>query len=221
MFRGLLHIVAVVALGILVGSLLFFGSGVAGVIFREGLLPSRTLAGGVNGAIIHRLAVMQGIVAVLAFLSLATLALTNPRGTSRIAAVAALFALAGAVYSGVILLPEISSLRFEIADFDHILESKKAAHERFGELHSRYTMIAMIQLATGGLALILHSLWVWRRGGTLQKPAGEEIAVVEGKKKNDGKKRGNASDGGAAPKEKTSPESSENVTGLDETPKAS
>ncbi|MCB0711724.1 MAG: DUF4149 domain-containing protein [Ignavibacteriae bacterium] len=224
MFRGLLHIVAILALGILVGSLLFFGTGVASVIFRDGLLPSRTLAGVVNGAIIHRLAVTQGLVATIAVLSLGYLALVTPRSTSRVATGFALVSLLCTLYAGLILLPEISQLRFEIADFDHILEAKKGAHERFGVLHSRYTFVAMIQLLSGTLALILHSLWVWRRGSNRVQEGG--LQVERGTSK--GEKGSREGETGTAErqsngnkKQETHSESSENVTKVEETPEAS
>ncbi|MGE3800735.1 MAG: DUF4149 domain-containing protein [Candidatus Kapaibacterium sp.] len=222
MFRGLLHIVAILALGILVGSLLFFGTGVASVIFRDGLLPSRTLAGVVNGAIIHRLTVTQGLVATIAVLSLGYLALVTPRGTSRIAAGFALVTLLCTLYAGLILLPEISQLRFEIADFDHILEAKKTAHERFGVLHSRYTFVAMVQLLSGTIALILHSLWVWRRGANRGQEA--ELRVEKGtSKRGKGSPEQEMTQGqnNDDKKKKTSSESSENVTKVEETPEAS
>ena len=217
MFRGFLHIVAVLALGILVGSLLFFGTSVASVVFRDGVLPSRTLAGIVNGAIIHRLAVTQGIVASVALLSLGYLAMVTPRATSRIAALAALIALLAVLYSGLILLPEISQLRFEIGDFDHILASKEAAHERFSELHSRYTLVAMIELFAGLLSLVLHSLWVWRRGTRRMQLRQEGEGSVPKKEKKEKKKVIPKK----SPPKKVSSESSENVTGVEETPGAS
>ena len=165
----------------MVGSLFFFGMGVAAVIFQEGLLPSRTLAGNVNVVILHRLAVMQGVLVTIIVSILGYLAFTSPQGTSRSAFWLGVVGFLCAIYTGLILLPEINGLRLEIGNFDHLLEAKKEAHQRFSSLHSRYSMIVMVQLLAGTGSLILHALWVWKRGGRgdLALEMGQRVEPVQ------------------------------------------
>ncbi|MCE2502662.1 MAG: DUF4149 domain-containing protein [Chlorobi bacterium] len=176
MYRSVLHIIAIVGLAVMIGSLFFFGVGVAGVIFQEGVLPSRTLAGNLNVVILHRLAVMQGVMATIVVCILGYLAYTSPRGTNRSAFWLALFAFLCAIYSGLILLPEIGSLQLEIGNFDHLLEAKKEAHQRFTSLHSRNTVVVMVQLLAAAASLVLHALRLWKKG------AGREVQPERQKK---------------------------------------
>src|SRR5437868_561323 len=63
--KSFLNVLIILSLGIWIGSLVFFGVGVASIVFTPGLLPDRTIAGAVNSAILGRLVVLELICGIL------------------------------------------------------------------------------------------------------------------------------------------------------------
>lgn len=156
MFRIVVHIILVLVLSALIGSLLFFGAGVAPAVFRPDLLPSRTLAGAVNAAVLHRLNVVAGVCAVILPLALGYLAFTVPRSGSRVAFGFGVAITIVVLYMGLKLFPDVNALRLEIGDFDHILAVKESLLDRFHDLHKLYTRLAQGVLFAAVGILIAH-----------------------------------------------------------------
>ncbi len=156
MFRAVIHIVLVLALAVLVGSVLFFGAGVASVLFQPGLLPGRTLAGAANAMVLHRLNVVAGVCAAIIPLTLGYLAFSTPRAASRIAFGVSIVLLIVVLYLGLKLFPEVNALRLEIGNFDHILAAKEPLQERFRDLHVLYSRLMQGVLFAGVGLLITH-----------------------------------------------------------------
>ena len=156
MFRITIHIIIFLTLSVLIGSVLFFGAGVAGVLFQPDLIPSRTLSGAVNVSILHRLNVLTGACSGVLALALAYMAFASPRGTSRIAFWLSVPLLIVTLYATLLLFPEINGLRLEIGDFDNILSIKEPLHEQFQSLHVRYSRIVQGGLIASLLILIVH-----------------------------------------------------------------
>lgn len=163
MFRTIIHIVVFLTLTVLIGSVAFFGIGVAGVVFQPDILPSRTLSGAVNAAVLHRLNVVSGAAVAVLSLALAYLAFASPRGTSRVSFGLVIPLLLATLYTTLILFPEINGLRLEIGDFDHILAAKEPVLERFHQLHGRYSKLVQGGLIASVLILIFHVIFITRR----------------------------------------------------------
>ena len=183
MFRISVHVIVLLALSVLIGSVMFFGAGVAGVVFQPELLPSRTLAGAVNAAVLHRLNMFAGGCSAMLVVTLGYLAYSSPRGTSRIAFWLSIPLLGVLLYAALVLFPEVNGLRLEIGDFDNVLASKVAAQERFGELHVVYSRLIQGALFTSVLLLILHVTYLLRR---FDPGLRKRVAAAKGEKKKSG-----------------------------------
>lgn len=180
---------------------MFFGVGVASVLFQPDLLPGRTLAGAVNATVLHRLNVLVGACSAVLTLMLAYLAFATPRSTSRIAFWLSFVLLGVTLYATLVLFPEINGLRLEIGDFDNVLAAKEAALERFQGLHVRYSRLVQGGLIASVLILVLHVTFLVRRSDPVllekrKKKAEKQATKATEKeaKKKDAKKLANASE---------------------------
>ena len=146
-------------LGVWLGSLLMLGIAVAAPIFRE--LPSKTLAGHVNGIILSRMNMIEWISGAVAFVCSIILLLMNWNGefrTLRIIETAMLFIMISIlwVYSTRIS-SRMEELRKVIVDFDHPQQTTEyvMAKDEFDSLHKSYTRLVGINMILITSAFVL------------------------------------------------------------------
>ncbi len=146
----ILSIIKSLMLGVWLGSLLMLAIAVAAPIFQE--LPSKTLAGHINGIILSRMNMIEWISAVVAFVSSIILLLMNWNGehrTLRIIETAMLFVMISIlwVYSSKIT-SRMEELRKTIGDFDHPQQTAEyvMAKDEFDSLHKNYTKLVGINM---------------------------------------------------------------------------
>jgi hypothetical protein len=146
----ILSILKSLSLGVWLGSLIMLGAAVAAPVFQQ--LPSKTMAGALNGVILSRMNSIEWVCAVLAFVSSIVLLAMNWNGeyrTMRIVETALIFIMTTLlwVYS-VKISGRMGELRATIKDFDvppqttEVLEAKK----EFDGLHKTYTMLVGINM---------------------------------------------------------------------------
>jgi hypothetical protein len=133
------------ALGIWLGALVMLGFAVAGPIFQQ--LPSKTLAGAINGVILGRMNTIEWGCAIFAFAcSVSALAFHwNDRfRTLRIIELASILVMIVllSIYS-ISITSRMQTLRATIGDFDHPRETPEyvQAKSEFDDLHHRYTAL--------------------------------------------------------------------------------
>jgi hypothetical protein len=175
--RVVFHIVALLALALIVGSIAFFGFGVAGVLFDETILASRTIAGTINGTIIGRLNLLTTVCAVIATGMLLPLAVKDRTPILWGSLILAMAACVIAIFLGSTLFPEIEELRRSIGDFDRLLGDKAVLREEFAELHERYSLLVRLEwiAALGALIGMAGRLgWAVERGRRMAMQMREE-----------------------------------------------
>jgi D-alanyl-lipoteichoic acid acyltransferase DltB (MBOAT superfamily) len=154
-----LSILKSLSLGVWLGALIMLGYAVAGPIFQQ--LPSKTLAGAVNGVILSRMNRMEWACAIVALASscvLFFLKWNDGSRTLRLTETAAIFVamILLWIYSGFIT-DRMNALRSTIGDFDHPQKSAQyiEAKSEFDGLHHRYTALvsANMILILGGFIL--------------------------------------------------------------------
>ena len=135
------------------------GAAVAAPIFQE--LPSKTLAGQVNGIILSRMNMIEWVCGSLAFISSVVLLAMNWNGEYRMLRIietALVFVMVSLlwVYSTRIT-SRMNELRTTIGDFDHpqVTEQYVQAKAEFDDLHKTYTKLVGINmiLITGTFVL--------------------------------------------------------------------
>ncbi|MBS1903271.1 MAG: DUF4149 domain-containing protein [Bacteroidetes bacterium] len=141
----ILSILKSLSLGVWLGSLLMLGIAVAAPIFQE--LPSRTLAGHVNGIILSRMNLIEWVCGTLALVTSIVLLMVNWNGEFRmlrIAETAVLFVTVTLlwIYSTRIT-SRMDELKQTIGDFDHPREEVTyvQAKAEFDDLHKLYTKL--------------------------------------------------------------------------------
>ena len=158
MFERVLNILLLLSIGIILGAVLFFGIGAAGVLFNPELLPSRTIAGGLNAGILERLMVLLTAASIVALGSAIPLMFSRPRRTNIVAFGSLLLLAPISIYLALSLFPEVDSLRVAIGSFDPVLTAKENLHVRFTELHGRFSLLVRIGFGLGLLAFVAHIL---------------------------------------------------------------
>ena len=155
----ILSILKSLSLGIWLGALIMLGYAVAGPIFHE--LPSKTMAGALNGIILSRMNSIEWICAIVALVSsiiLLILKWKNAARTLRIAEFVTIFAamIILWIYSNP-TTDRMNALRSTIEDFDHPQQTTEyiAAKSEFDSLHHTYTALvsANMVLILGGYVL--------------------------------------------------------------------
>ncbi|HYM20440.1 MAG TPA: DUF4149 domain-containing protein [Candidatus Kapabacteria bacterium] len=146
----ILSILKSLSLGVWLGSLLMLGAAVAAPIFQE--LPSKTLAGHLNGIILSRMNLIEWVCGTLAFISSVVLLAMNWNGefrTLRIIETALVFVMISIlwIYSTRIT-GRMNDLRQTIGDFDHPQETTEyvQAKAEFDDLHKAYTKLVGINM---------------------------------------------------------------------------
>jgi uncharacterized membrane protein len=146
----ILSILKSLSLGIWLGSLLMLGIAVAAPIFQE--LPSKTLAGHVNGIILSRMNMIEWVCAVLALVTSVILLALNWNGeyrTLRLVEVVLAFTMMTLLwFYSVNITTRMETLRKTIADFDHPQETTEyvQAKSEFDDLHKTYTRLVGINM---------------------------------------------------------------------------
>ncbi len=155
----LLSILKSLSLGLWLGALIMLGYAVAGPIFQQ--LPSKTLAGTVNGVILTRMNHIEWVCAIVALASSLILLALNWNDGAR----ALRLTESAAIFVAMILLwiysiqttDRMNALRSTIGDFDHPQQTAQyiEAKSEFDSLHHRYTALvsANMVLILGGFVL--------------------------------------------------------------------
>lgn len=154
--KYLLNILMILALGIWLGSILFFGLGVASVLFAPGMLDGRTEAGAVNSAILARLGMLEVICGVVVLSGALYMAVRGRRVLNWIVLVCSIAMLTTACYNTFQLFPAVNALRVSIGDFDTVATEKESLRVEFNAQHQKYSMLVKGEFAVGVLALVLH-----------------------------------------------------------------
>ncbi len=158
MLKYVLNVIIYLALAAWIGSVLFFGIGVAGAVFQPGLLPSRTLAGAVNGEIIRRLGMFEIVAGVLLVGGTLYTAFRYRQWMNWATLVISAAMLATAFYYTNVLFPRVNATRIAIGDFDAIPAEKMALRDAFDADHRLYSSLAKGVLFGGVVVLVLHTV---------------------------------------------------------------
>ncbi len=146
----ILSILKSLSLGVWLGSLLMLGIAVAAPIFQQ--LPSKTLAGQVNGIILGRMNGIEWVCGVLAFLSSIILLAMNWNGdhrTIRIVETLMIFVMITLLwFYSVKISGRMEELRMVIKDFDTPQQTTEyvEAKKEFDDLHKTYTRLVGINM---------------------------------------------------------------------------
>ena len=162
MYHRTLHTLLLLSLGIMLGALVFFGLGVAGILFNPELVPSRTLSGALNTRVLERLMVLFAASGVLALGAYLPLYFSRPKQSNLAVGVLLVGLLALVLYLSLVLFPEADALRTEIGSFDPVLPSKADVHARFEVAHERFSMLTKISSGLAFLAFVAHLVWPGR-----------------------------------------------------------
>lgn len=158
MLKYLLNIVVYLALAVWIGSLVFFGAGVASVLFQPDMLPGRTLAGAVNSVILGRLGKIEIVAGVLLVGGTLYTAARYKHLLNWLVLLLSVGMLATAIYYTGTLYPRMESLRVAIGDFDHLPAEKMTLKAQFDEGHVLYSTLVKGVLGAGLLVLALHTV---------------------------------------------------------------
>ncbi len=157
-FDRLFIFVETLAAGVWIGALAGFGFAVAGTVFQE--LPSITLAGNVNAAVLAKLNRLEFIAAASMAVSAVYFLLrsdgwTAVRGVKTLLVVLMVAAL---LYYVLVVGDRLEYLRVvEIQDFDKFDPTRQGFWDEFARLHQRYTQLVKANLGMGVLYLLLSA----------------------------------------------------------------
>lgn len=154
--KYLLNILMILALGIWLGSILFFGIGVASVLFAPGMLDGRTQAGAVNSAILARLGVIEVVCGVIVLSGALYMAIRGRKVLNWIVLFCSVVMLATASYNTFHFFPTIDALRVSIGDFDVVASEKEPLRQEFNAQHQQFSLLVRGEFAVGVLVLMLH-----------------------------------------------------------------
>ncbi|MBS1910409.1 MAG: DUF4149 domain-containing protein [Bacteroidetes bacterium] len=157
MLKYLLNIIVYLALAVWIGSLVFFGAGVASVLFQPGMLPGKTMAGAINSVILGRLGTIEIIAGVLLVGGTLYTAARYKHLLNWFVLLLASGMLATAVYYTGTLYPRMDMLRTEIGDFDHVPAEKMLLKAQFDDGHRLYSLLVQCVLGAGVVVLVLHT----------------------------------------------------------------
>lgn len=184
MFKYLFNVLVYLALGVWIGSIVFFGAGVASLLFQPDLLLSRTTAGMINSAILGRLGRVEIIAAVLLVGGTLYMAAHYRRWLNWAALAVAVGMLGATAYTNASLYPKMDQLRITIGDFDRLPAEKAEMKAEFDRGHKLYSNLEKGILFGGILVLILHTsalVSAAERGQDMRST--KEAAVVKKSKK--------------------------------------
>lgn len=162
MLRYTLNVVILLALAVWIGSLVFFGAGVASVVFSPGLLPDRTTAGALNSAILGRLGIIEMICGTLLLAGSLYMAVRGRSWMNWVVLLLGIAMVGTAAYYTNVLYPQMDALRLSIGNFDHISGEKMGLKEAFDQGHVLYSTLVKGVLLAGIVAFVLHTIYLVR-----------------------------------------------------------
>ena len=157
-FDRIFVFIETLAAGVWIGALVGFGFAVAGTVFQE--LPTTTLAGDVNAAVLAKLNRLEFIAAATMAASAIYFLLRSDWWTAvRLAkTVLVVVMVATLIYYALVVSDRLEYLRVvEIQDFDTFDMTKKDFWDEFARLHDRYTQLVKANLGMGVLYLLLSA----------------------------------------------------------------
>ncbi len=146
------------AAGVWIGVLGGFGFAVAGTVFQE--LPTTTLAGNVNAAVLAKLNRLEFIAAAGMAVSAVYFLLRSDWWTAlRLAkTVLVVVMVVSLIYYALVVGDRLEYLRVvEIQDFDTFDMTKKDFWDEFTRLHDRYTQLVKANMGMAVLYLLLSA----------------------------------------------------------------
>lgn len=155
----ILSILKSLSLGVWLGSLLMLGIAVAAPVFQE--LPSKTLAGQLNGIILSRMNIIEWICGTLAFVSSISLLLVNWNGDFRMMRISETVILFITItllwFYSTRITSRMAELKTTIGDFDHPREDTAyvQAKSEFDDLHHLYTKLVGVNMILITSAFVL------------------------------------------------------------------
>ncbi|MEO5930200.1 MAG: DUF4149 domain-containing protein [Candidatus Kapaibacterium sp.] len=158
MLKYILNVVIYLSLAVWIGSLVFFGAGVASLVFQSGMLPDHTMAGELNSAILDRLRHIEIVAGVLLLGGTFYTAFRYRHWLNWLVLVIALGMLGTAGYYSSVLYPKMEGLRKTIGNFDNIPAEKMELKAEFDRGHVLYSTLVKGVLGGGVLVLILHTI---------------------------------------------------------------
>lgn len=158
MLKYVLNVVIYLALTVWIGSILFFGVGVAATLFQPGLLPSHTMAGAVNSEIIRKLGLFEMASGVLLVGGTLYTAYRYRSWMNWAVLVISAGMLVTAFYYTNIIFPRANATRITIGDFDAIPAEKMPLKQQFDADHLLYSELAKGVFLGGVLVLVLHTV---------------------------------------------------------------
>jgi hypothetical protein len=158
MLKYVLNVIIYLALAVWIGSLVFFGAGVASVLFQPELNLGRTLAGAINTTILRRLGMIELAAGVLLVGGTFYTAFRYKHALNWVVLVLSVGMLATAFYYTNVLYPKMEETRVAIGDFDNVPVEKMELKAQFDQGHKKYSALVKGVLAGGILVLILHTV---------------------------------------------------------------
>ena len=137
------------------GSLIFFGIGVASVIFK--ILPSKDLAGALNSVILHRLNMLELAGATLIGTGIALVASRLGKQELRTPALLLVLMLAALSVYTLVITAEMNTLRTQINSFDAPSTASLELIQRFRGLHKWYSRLVSGNIMLGLLLFVLQT----------------------------------------------------------------
>jgi hypothetical protein len=118
------------------------------------LVPSRDVAGDVFGAILARLGAIEHVLSLLLVLGIFSAVGREGRiaGRAAVTAIGAFLAIAGNVYTSMVLRPKMRYYRAQAGSFDAVPEDDPW-RKRFGVLHRRASRVTTLGLVCAAAAL--------------------------------------------------------------------
>ncbi|HEX9761012.1 MAG TPA: DUF4149 domain-containing protein [Candidatus Acidoferrales bacterium] len=158
----ILRFAQVLLLGTWVGAILFVGLSVAPAVF--GAAPTRQVAGEIVGQVLYRLHVWVGYTAGLGYLIAAVVLHGQISALARPAAIAVMVMLLLTAASQHGVTPKLADLRAQMTAEHGSIDQTPADHParaQFGRLHGVSSLIELVVLLAGLLALFL-TIRDWR-----------------------------------------------------------
>ncbi len=157
-FDRLFVFLETLAAGVWIGALGGFGFAVAGPVFQE--LPTITLAGNVNAAVLAKLNRLEFLAAAGMAVSAVYFLLRSDKWTAvrLVKTVLVVAMVATLIYYALVVSARLEYLRVvEIQDFDKFDATKQSLRDEFTRLHHRYTQLVKANLGLGVLHLLLSA----------------------------------------------------------------
>ena len=143
--HSLLTWITVSVAGIWIGILIFLGAGVAPVIFK--FMESKTQAGLLNGIILHRMNIIEGVCGIILLSAFLYLFLSKKDRLRGIQLIGILLVLINLTYYSAIITPRMESLKLTIKSFDiPRSEDTRPEREEFDLLHKQYSSLVTVNI---------------------------------------------------------------------------